>query len=194
MFGPAMNTHDNRQILKAHKLRGRTLVFRNAEVTDAAFILSLRVDSKKSKYLTQTSPEVSRQIAWLDDYAGKVDQAYFIIETKESSPLGSVRLYDAQGDSFCWGSWILKDGAPRSAAIESALMVYSYAIDHLGFRATHFDVRKGNENVRRFHERCGAERVGETDTDYLYQINLEKIIALRTKAKIYLAESVTVEW
>lgn len=169
-------------------------MFRNAEVTDAAFILSLRSDNNKSRYLSQTSPEFSHQVAWLNDYTGKTDQAYFIIETKERVLLGTVRLYDAHSNSFCWGSWILKDGAPQSAAVESALMVYSYAIDHLGFRAAHFDVRKGNENVWRFHERFGAARVGETENDYLYQINIEKMLAARLKYKKYLPEIVTVEW
>ncbi len=100
---------------------------------------------------------------------------------------------DAKGNSFCWGSWILKDGAPQSAAIESALMVYSYAIGHLGFCAAHFDVCKGNKNVWRFHERFGAERMGETAIDYLYQINPEKILSARIKYKKYLPEAVTVE-
>lgn len=104
------------------------------------------------------------------------------------------RIYNAQADSFSWGSWILKDGAPQSAAIESALMVYSYAIEHLGFRAAHFDVRKGNENVWRFHERFGAERVGETEDDYLYQIDIEKILVARLKYKRYLPEIVNIEW
>ena len=174
-------------------VRGKTLILRNAEVADAEFILSLRSDSKKSRYLSQTSSEFSQQVAWLNNYTGKTDQAYFIIETKQSVPLGAVRLYDAKSNSFCWGSWILKDGAPQSAAIESALMVYSYAIDHLGFQSAHFDVRMGNENVWRFHERFGAVRVDEKGIDYLYQIDLEKILAARLKYKKYLPENVTIE-
>jgi len=189
-----MNVPVSRQIFKAHWVRGKEIVFRNAEISDAAFILSLRSDSDKSRYLSSTSPEFSHQVSWLNDYAEKNDQAYFIIETKAGEPLGTVRLYDAHIDSFCWGSWILKDGAPMTSAIESALMVYSYAIDSLGFLAAHFDVRRGNENVWRFHERFGAERVGETKNDYLYQIDGEKILAARLKYKKYLPESVTVEW
>jgi len=194
MWERELNTPKNPQILKAHWVQGKTLMFRNADVTDAAFILSLRSDSNKSRYLSRTSPELSQQVAWLNDYAGKTDQAYFIIEAKQGVSLGTVRIYNAQADSFSWGSWILKDGAPQSAAIESALMVYSYATDHLGFRAAHFDVRKGNENVWRFHERFGAERVGETEDDYLYQIDIEKILVTRFKYKRYLPEIVTIGW
>jgi len=73
-------------------------------------------------------------------------------------------------------------------------MVYSYATDYLGFRAAHFDVRKGNQNVCRFHERFGAERVGETANDYLYQIDIVKILAARLRYKRYLPEIVTVKW
>lgn len=190
-----MKTSDNcKLILKANQVLGKTLVFHNAEVADANFILALRTDAIKSKYLSRTSPELDQQVQWLESYAKQTDQAYFIIKTKESEQLGAVRLYDSHDDSFCWGSWILKVGAPQSAAIESALMVYSYAVDHLGFQSAHFEVRKGNENVWRFHERFGAMRVGETISDFLYQIDQNKILAARLRYKKYLPENVTVEW
>lgn len=50
--------------------------------------------------------------------------------------------------------------------MESALTVYAYAVDHLGFTAAHFDVRRGNERVWKFHERFGAVRVDENEEDY----------------------------
>lgn len=83
-------------------------------------------------------------------------------------------------------AFILKEGAPQKAAIESALMVYAYAIDHLKFQAAHFDVRKGNENVWRFHERFGALRIGETGMNYLYQIDMDKISEAQKRYKKYL--------
>lgn len=180
-------------IKKATRITGKNLVFRNAQTSDAEFIFSLRTDSRKSAHLSQVAPELSGQVAWLEDYAQKTDQAYFIIESQAAESLGTVRLYDAQGDSFCWGSWILKDGAPRTAAIESTLMVYAYAMDQLGFSQSHFDVRKGNEGVWRFHERFGATRVGETEEDYLYRIQPNKISAARQNYKRYLPDSLTIE-
>ncbi len=75
-------------------------------------------------------------------------------------PIGTVRLYDARQNSFCWGSWILKAGSPKHAAIESALMVYAYAVDHLSSQSAHFDVRKDNEGVWLFMKdlACGASQ------------------------------------
>ncbi len=168
-------------------------MFRNAAPADAAFILALRTDNDKGKHLSRTTPVIENQIAWLEAYASKDDEAYFVIENSSGEPLGCVRLYDPQGDSFCWGSWILKDGSPQSAAIESSLMVYAYALDHLGFHQAHFDVRKGNEHVWKFHERFGAVRVGETDLDFLYTIGWDEISQALQRYKKYLPETVSVE-
>lgn len=179
-------------IQKAKRIFGRTLIFRDVCESDADFILHLRT-SQKSQYLSETEDDIEKQIVWLKNYAIQSHQAYFIIENLDGIPQGVVRLYDAQGESFCWGSWILKDGAPQSAAIESALMVYSYAIDYLGFSSTHCDVRKGNESVWRFHERFGAQRVGETPLDYLYEISLAEIKKSQIKYRKYLPEVLKVE-
>jgi RimJ/RimL family protein N-acetyltransferase len=167
-------------------------MFRDANQDDASFILKLRTDSQKSRYLSATDADLEKQKAWLNHYADQTDQAYFIIENLEGVPLGTVRLYDAQGNSFCWGSWVLKDGAPQAAAIESALMVYAYAVDYLKFEAAHFDVRKGNESVWRFHERFGAKKVGSTELDYLYTIDLNTISQARKKYSKFLPENISV--
>lgn len=51
--------------------------------------------------------------------------------------------------------------------MESALIVYAYAVDHLGFQAAHFEMRKGNESVWQFHERFGAERLSENEHEFI---------------------------
>ena len=108
-----MNKPATPKLHKAKSVKGRTLVSRDVTLTDVNFILSLRTDDNKSKYLSNTTPELERQIAWLHDYQNKNDQAYFIIENQSGEALGTVRFYDAQSDSFCRGSWILKDGPPK---------------------------------------------------------------------------------
>jgi hypothetical protein len=178
-------------IRKAKRVIGKTLAFRDAGVNDAELILSLRLDKTKSKYLSAVSADLGRQQVWLEEYSKSEDQAYFIIEY-QSEPIGTIRIYDSVGLSFCWGSWILKGGIPSHAAIESALMVYAYALDDLCFQAAHFDVRKGNDRVWQFHERFGAERIAETDLDYLYKICCGSINESRKKYKKFLPHHVVV--
>src|SRR6185436_20021865 len=97
------------------------------------------------------------------------DQAYFIVEDLVGDPLGTIRIYDPVGDSFCFGSWIMKEGLPATHAVESMLMVYRYALEKLRFNRSYFAVRKDNRSVWNFMERFGAERTGETEIDYLYE-------------------------
>jgi len=179
------------KIKKAKEVIGKTLVFRDASEDDAEFIYSLRVDPEKSKYLSKVSQELSDQRAWLKNYENRDDQAYFIIEFERKS-IGTIRLYDQKDNSFCWGSWILINSRPSHAAMESALMVYSYAFTDLGFTASHFDVRKENEKVWQFHERFGAKRESESDLDFFYSLNETAIREALDKYSRFLPNPVTV--
>ncbi len=160
---------------------GQNLIFRNATINDAAFIVDLRTHEKKSKHISKTSNDLKRQEAWLEKYNHDCEQVYFIIQNKQDESVGTVRLYDIQDYSFCWGSWILKEDVPSSYAIESALLVYCFALS-LGFERAHFEVRKGNVSVWRFHERFGAHKISETLENYLYSISYE---AIRQSLKKY---------
>ncbi len=181
------------QIRKAGCIRGKTLVLRNAVVADAAFILSLRINPEKSRHLSKVSDDLDAQVAWLISYQERDTEAYFIIEDVHGIPLGTVRIYDAQNDSFCWGSWILLENAPSSAAIESALMVYVYALESLGFQSAHFQVQKANERVWRFHERFGAERICENDVQYEYRLSNADIKSSIDRYRRYLPDDIFTE-
>ena len=166
----------------AARLVGNKLVLRDVEVSDAAYILSLRLDPKKAAYLSSVDADVAKQAAWIERYKEGSGQAYFIICLKDDEggagrPVGTVRLYNAIGDSFSWGSWIVADGAPAYVGIESALIVYRYALDHLGFRNAHFEVRKDNRSVWTFHERFGAQRVADDDVEYRFELAHDAILA-----------------
>lgn len=176
---------------KPARIQGHRLVFRNARVTDAEFILGLRTDASKGRYLSATSPDVHAQADWLKRYQSDDSQVYFVIETREGESVGTVRLYDFVHDSFCWGSWILKEGAPHGCAVESALMVYRFARS-IGFAKAHFSVRKANQSVWKFHERCGARRIGELEEDYLYEIDAEEIAAMEARFQKYLPSHIRI--
>lgn len=177
--------------LKPQRITGHKLVFRDAVPADAAFILSLRTDPSKSRHLSTTSNDVAKQEAWLENYSKDDSQVYFIMEDGQGEAVGTVRLYDQQGESFCWGSWIIKADTPGNYAIESALMVYRYALS-LGFTRAHFEVRKDNVSVWRFHERFGAVKTGETEHEFLYALSGDAIAASLEKYARYLPQGIQV--
>ena len=97
-----MSASQQVKLRKAARVVGNTLSFRNADVADAAFILSLRTGREKSRDISAVSCDFVDQQALLSRHVEADDQVYFIIEYK-GDPIGTVRLYDPQGDSFCWG-------------------------------------------------------------------------------------------
>lgn len=167
-------------------------MLRDAGPDDAAFVLRLRADERNARHLSQVSGGLAKQQDWLHDYANRVDQAYFIIADDQGADLGTVRIYDAVGDSFCWGSWIISDAAPGFAAIESALMVYFYAIHELGFRRAHFQVQRGNERVRQFHLRFGAHCVAEDASQFHFALSTVAIETALLKYRRFLPNGIVV--
>lgn len=164
-------------ICKARRLIGHQVILRNAEVSDAAFLVRLRTHPQKRRYISATSTEVAPQVAWLKDYALRSGDAYFVIEDLRGEKTGSIRLYDPMDDCFCFGSWVTIEGAPVTHAIEALLMVYHYALEALGFNRSYFAVRKANRSVWRFMEGFGGVRTRETDIDYWYETQREPVLA-----------------
>lgn len=162
--------------LKKEKfLYSKNLILRDADETDADFILRLRTDPIKSKFLSQTSASIEDQIAWMKSYKDRKDQAYFIIEDRASNKLGCIRIYNPTETCFDWGSWLIVGGAAPYVALESALSLYSYA-RRLGFLTAKIDVRKDNVTVWKFHENIfGAKLLRENDIDRFYEVAAEEI-------------------
>lgn len=102
-------------------------------------------------------------------------QYYFIIEDLVSAQrYGCVRIYDLRPDSFCWGSWIILPEAPRYAAIQTAQLIYKFGFYRLGFSGSHFDVRKNNRSVVKFHTRFGARIVAEDDMNFYFKFSRDE--------------------
>jgi RimJ/RimL family protein N-acetyltransferase len=179
--------------VKPKAVRGHKLMFRDATVDDAEFILSLRTDQAKNRYLSATAPDVALQRDWLARYAADDSQIYFIICKLDGEPVGTVRLYDQRGDSFCWGSWIKADAAPGGFGIESALIIYAYAL-RLGFKRAHFQVSKGNDGVIGFHLRLGAVQVAELDAEYHYEMSGAAIEGALAQHRKFLPHGIEVEF
>ncbi|WP_432462971.1 GNAT family N-acetyltransferase [Agarivorans sp. QJM3NY_33] len=165
-------------------LKGKTIQLRLVQEEDAEFINELRGDEKYNTYLSKSDISVESQKIWIRAYKKQEQlqkQFYFIIERYDGTKCGTVRLYDFKTNSFCWGSWILNHEKTRYAALESALLVYEFGFENLGFEKCHFDVRKNNHAVNKFHEKFGARCIGETDSDYLYEIYPEDIKSMEIR-------------
>ena len=75
-------------------ISGKNINLRDITVDDAEFVLALRTDENKSRFLHKTAPDLQKQIDYIRSYKNRTDQWYFIITDKSGLRLGTVRIYD----------------------------------------------------------------------------------------------------
>lgn len=168
---------------------GKKINMRTVEIDDADFIHNMRQNESKTKYLSKVEGTVKTQKEWIKDYKQReIDQKefYFVIESKDKEKLGLVRMYDFQNNSFCWGSWLIKENALKTTAIESALQIYEFGFYTLGFKKSHFKVQKGNDKVIAFHQRFGAKVVDENELEYFFNFEKNDYELIKERYKRYL--------
>lgn len=154
-------------------IQGKYVNLREVQLSDAEFILSLRCDPKKARFLHYTENNLDKQIEYLKRYFTLDQEWYFIIENKKHEPLGTTRIYDVKGLQYTPGSWLMKDGSLPEETLEGSLLASKYAFEILGFERSFFDVRKANIKVIRYHLMRGAKIIAETDIDYLFELTRE---------------------
>lgn len=165
-------------------LIGKNINLNTVGIDDAEFIYNIRQNQSKTKYLSKVSGTVEDQKNWILNYKQRENnrqEFYFMIASKQNEKLGLVRMYDFKDNSFCWGSWLIQESAPKNTAIESVLQIYEFGFYELGFERSHFEVQKGNDKVIAFHQKFGAIITNENETEYFF--NFEKIDYEVTKEK-----------
>lgn len=170
------------------ELTGRTIRLRLVEVTDAEFILKLRLDKRYSRYLSEVSPRIQDQIDWIRNYkhdeaAGR--QYYFIIERMDNGhACGTIRIYAVTDSTFRVGSWILSEDKTMSAAAESGYLAYQYGFERLGRKLCLIDVRRDNQKALAVHRHLGAKYIGKDDDNHYMEYRAEQFAKLELRHKV----------
>ena len=153
------------------RLRGCSLIMREATVADAVLIVSLRCDPQLSKFIHPTPPSVAVQEHWLVEYASRPDDYYFICEDAGEKPWGTIRVASVHGRAFELGSLVFFPDAPVGASVQAIFLAHRFGFERLGCELATFDVRRGNEHVWRFHEAYGARRIREDAENFYYSLD-----------------------
>lgn len=160
---------------------GKFVNLREAELTDAAFILKLRCNEKRARFLHKTENNLEKQIEYLKRYKTLTNEWYFISEDKQKKSLGTIRIYGIKGTVWTSGSWLMTDEASPNQSIETEQLCKQFAFDELGMELLRFDVRKGNKKVLRYHQLCGSKIVAENDLDYFFELTKEDYLKNKNK-------------
>jgi RimJ/RimL family protein N-acetyltransferase len=162
------------------------LTFRLVESGDAPFIVNLRLNEKLARFLSKTSPHVSDQQNWIKAYKireDKLAEFYFITLDESGNRIGLSRIYNMlpQISSFEIGSWLYSEAASIRAPILGDLAVRDYGFEVLNFQNCHFEVRKANLSVVRYHQNFSPELTREDDLNYYFKLSYKSYLIQRSK-------------
>lgn len=146
---------------------------------DAPFIVNLRTNPDLSKFLHPISSDIEKQKEWIRSYKQRQAEGkdYYFVFSKDMEPLGLERIYDIQKDSFTHGSLVFKQSSPIGMSVLADIITREIAFEELGLQKNHFDVRKGNVNVRNYHLKYKPLFIrSDAESDYylLERNNFEK--------------------
>lgn len=127
-------------------------------IEDCSFIVQLRTDPQRSRFIHSTSLDIADQDEWLRSYFDRPGDYYFIVEHKETrQPEGTIGIYNLDRSKRCaeWGRWVLRPDS--RGAFESALLIYRAAFEVLGLDMLSCLTAIENAQVVLFHKTLGLE-------------------------------------
>jgi RimJ/RimL family protein N-acetyltransferase len=143
----------------SYQLEGEAYRLRPIGDADADFIVALRGQDVRARFLNRISLSAKSQLEWLSSYYERENDYYFVVEKKrDNSPEGLISLYDVdvRVGRAEWGRWIV---APASmAALESVMLLLDFAFTRLSLGEVYSNTIAGNAAVNSFHDGCGFRR------------------------------------
>ena len=138
---------------------GPAFRLRPVRLDDAPFILELRTDPVRSRYLHRVPNDLGVQHRWLEAYFERAGDYYFIIESSTTGqPEGTIGIYnlDSGWRTAEWGRWIVRAGS--LAAIESVCLVYRAGFERLDLASMYCRTIVENQHALAFHDSFGVRR------------------------------------
>ena len=150
---------------------------------DAAFIVKLRTDPSLAKFLHATDNDVEKQKEWIRNYKKREKNGldYYFIHSFNGEDFSVNRIYDITEVQGTSGSWICKPGTEADKMVASMLIERDILFELLDMSLDHFDVRRGNKKVWKFHQQMGASIVGEDELNFYLDLQREVYFEKRKK-------------
>ncbi len=158
---------------------------RLVEETDADFIVAIRTDAFKSRFISETNIDVEKQKLWIREYKKREkigEELYLIAIDEEGVEFATYRLNNKTEDSIEIGSFVSKPFYDNPInVIKVDVILKEYAFQELGFDNIKFDVRKENKSVVNYHKKFHPRLIDENELNYYFV--LEKKVFLANKIK-----------
>jgi hypothetical protein len=149
--------------------------FRLVEETDAEFIVRIRTDINKARYISPTDKDLDKQKKWIKEYKKREatkEELYFIAIDENNVEFATYRLYNRTKKSIEIGSFISVPLYHNPInVIKVDIIMKAYIYDILYFENLIFEVRKANISVVNYHKKFGPTLINEDELNYYFSLD-----------------------
>ena len=166
------------------------LTYRFVDEGDAKFIVDLRTNPIKSRYIGNTDDSVVGQREWIRKYKEREHEGedYYLIYYFGTIPAGVNRIYGIEEDHFIHGSWVFADNVPPFCSLAAAIIAREIAYDILGLEVEidTSGIHEDNQGVLQVSRMLGADFCGtrESENGLFLLSTLQKTVFEENKFKI----------
>lgn len=163
------------------------VAFRFVTEDDAEFIIKLRTDPKKAKYITHTDTDVEKQRTWINSYKKREAEGleYYFLVSCGGVPTGVIRIYDIHDGSFEVGSIVMIDNAPIHCVLASTIMAKEIAFEILGLEVERSEAYADNKQVVKLQKSWNKTLIGTVVDDVgenlIFQLTKEAYLQIKPK-------------
>ena len=131
---------------------------------DAEFILKLRTDPIKGRYIGKTDETITAQINWINNYKirERKGEDYYFFYSFQGKPAGVNRIYDIHGSTFIHGSWVFSNDIPPFFSLAAAVIAREIAYEdlNLSLEEDTSGIHQDNSSVLEVSRILGVEFTG----------------------------------
>lgn len=159
------------------KINKYNISLRLVEEQDADFIILVRNDDKKSRFISSTNPDVEMQKNWIREYKKRESDGkeyYFIASDANNEDFATYRIYKIKSGLPEIGSWVSKPNYSNPLnSLKLDVIIKNFVFDELGFDKLQFEVRKLNHSVVKYHQMFSPMKVSEDEQNNYYTLEKE---------------------
>jgi len=168
-----------------HIIQKYNIKLRLIEENDAEFIVDIRTDINKSKFISSTDSNIEKQKQWIRNYKKRETinkEFYFIAIDENDEKFATYRLYNISNDSIEVGSFVSKPFYKIALnVIKVDVILKSYVFETLGYDSLNFEVRKNNKTVINYHNKFKPDLINEDDLNYYYKLEKNSFFTNKVK-------------
>lgn len=155
------------------------------EENDADFIIGIRTDFSRSRYISATNSDIEKQKLWIKEYKKREraeEEFYFICTDEYEIKFATYRIYNKKEDSIEIGSFVSKPLYNNAInVIKVDVILKAYVFEELNFDKLKFEVRKENKSVVNYHKKFHPTLIDEDELNYYFILEKKDFLANRVK-------------